>query len=97
MNIDSAYQPHIAAIRRPPRRPRRWTAEQRERVRQAALRNKPWLKSTGPRTAAGKARSAANGPNHRKKRVRSPEAEDAMADAKSLAARMVELRQMLGG
>ena len=71
--------------------------DQRHKARQAALRNKPWLKSTGPRTAAGKARSAANGPNHRKKRVRSPEAETVVADAKSLAAQMAKLRQMLGG
>jgi len=36
------------------------TPEQRERYRQAALVNKPWLHTTGPKTAAGKARSAAN-------------------------------------
>jgi len=33
----------------------------RQRLREAALRHKPWTHSTGPRTAAGKARSAANG------------------------------------
>ena len=32
-----------------------------ERLRQAANDRKPWEYSTGPRTAAGKARSAANG------------------------------------
>ncbi|MDG3005906.1 hypothetical protein [Paludisphaera mucosa] len=33
----------------------------RERLRQAALARRPWEHSTGPKTAEGKARSAANG------------------------------------
>src|SRR4051812_39756652 len=33
----------------------------RERLRQAALANRPWEASTGPRTPEGKARAAANG------------------------------------
>jgi len=33
----------------------------RERLRRAALGGRPWEHSTGPRTAEGKARSAANG------------------------------------
>jgi hypothetical protein len=33
----------------------------RERVRQAALRDRPWQFSTGPRTTAGKAKVALNG------------------------------------
>jgi hypothetical protein len=37
------------------------TVEGRERLRQAALRNKPWLYSTGPRSDEGKFRSANNG------------------------------------
>src|SRR5947208_11561912 len=36
------------------------TPEGRERLRQAALENQPWLRATGPRTAEGKARSAEN-------------------------------------
>lgn len=36
------------------------TPKGRERLRQAALRNKPWRLSTGPRTPEGKARSRAN-------------------------------------
>jgi hypothetical protein len=36
------------------------TPEGRARVRAAALLHKPWEKSTGPRTAEGKARSARN-------------------------------------
>ena len=34
--------------------------EARARLREAALRNKPWRHATGPRTAAGKARSSQN-------------------------------------
>lgn len=33
----------------------------RAALRQAALANRPWAKSTGPTTAAGKAKAAANG------------------------------------
>jgi hypothetical protein len=33
----------------------------RERLRQAALRTRPWLRSTGPTSAAGKAQAVRNG------------------------------------
>lgn len=38
-----------------------FTPEGREKLRETALRNRPWKFSTGPRTAAGKARVALNG------------------------------------
>jgi hypothetical protein len=37
------------------------TPEGRERLRQAAIKNQPWRFSTGPRTAAGKAKMILNG------------------------------------
>jgi hypothetical protein len=37
------------------------TAEGRERLRAAALANKPWLSSTGPKTTEGKKATAENG------------------------------------
>jgi len=37
------------------------TADGRERLRRSARINRPWVFSTGPRTAEGKARAAANG------------------------------------
>jgi hypothetical protein len=37
------------------------TPEGRERLRQAALKNRPWRFSTGPRTPAGKAQMVLNG------------------------------------
>lgn len=36
----------------------------RQRLREAALRNRPWEVSTGPRTAGGKARSRGNAWKH---------------------------------
>ncbi|TWT40943.1 hypothetical protein RAS1_36310 [Phycisphaerae bacterium RAS1] len=36
------------------------TKDGRRRLREAALRNRPWTYATGPRTAAGKARSSGN-------------------------------------
>lgn len=36
----------------------------RQRLREAARRNKPWLKSTGPRTPGGKAISSQNALKH---------------------------------
>ena len=35
--------------------------ESRQRLRVAVFRNQPWLRSTGPRTPAGKAKIAKNG------------------------------------
>jgi hypothetical protein len=37
------------------------TPEGRQRLREAALRNRPWDHATGPRTPAGKAQAAKNG------------------------------------
>ena len=51
----------VAAGRRNRRLRGPLTPEGRMRLRQAALANRPWRRSTGPKTAAGKARSADNG------------------------------------
>jgi len=48
---------------------RKWkglTAAGRQRLREAALRNRPWEHSTGPRTLEGKRRSAVNGKRRQK-------------------------------
>jgi len=37
-----------------------WTPERRARQREIIRKNKPWLKSTGPRTPEGKAVSSQN-------------------------------------
>lgn len=41
-----------------------WTPERRRRMREHAMRVQPWRWSTGPRTAAGKARSSMNALKH---------------------------------
>ncbi len=38
-----------------------WTPERRARAAEAIRRWKPWAKSTGPKTAEGKARAKMNG------------------------------------
>jgi hypothetical protein len=57
----------------------------RARLRAAALHGQPWLLATGPRTLAGKARSAANG----RVRQRGP------LSARQLRAEITKLRQEL--
>lgn len=60
-----------------PRRQSGWTPERRARQAEAIRSWKPWAKSTGPRTAAGKARAAQNAakphlqhaPGHRMERA----------------------------
>jgi len=42
------------------------SAEGLARLRASALKNKPWEHTTGPRTASGKARVAANGKKRQK-------------------------------
>lgn len=62
-----------------------------ERLRQAALANGPWKHSTGPRTAAGKARAAANS------MARQKGPESARAAEREVAALRAMFDAMLGG
>lgn len=41
-----------------------WTEERRQKARERILKNKPWEKSTGPRTAEGKRKSSLNAVKH---------------------------------
>src|SRR4051812_31726613 len=72
------------------------SAAGRERLRQAALANRPWDHATGPRTPAGKARSAANGKACQKgsKSVRALRAE--LADVRDLVVQMRAARRLPG-
>ncbi len=74
----------------------RWkghTADGLERLRQAAMRNKPWLFSTGPRTPEGKARCAANGRKLCRDVLSIPEVRAEIAQANAMIAELIELRQ----
>jgi hypothetical protein len=72
------------------------TAEGRERLRQSALLHQPWRFSTGPTTAAGKARVAQNG----RKRQLGPfsvrQIKANLVDIKDLLLEMQESRSMVG-
>ena len=78
----------------PRRRRYRLSPEGRERLLSAALQNKPWEKSTGPRTVEGKARSARNSrPRGDQPCIRELQAE--LAGVFALMDRMVATRRLL--
>src|SRR5688572_28308281 len=66
-----------------------------ERSRQAALERQPWLRSTGPRTAQGKARSAANGRRRQKGELSVRQFRASLIDARSILNDMARCRQLV--
>jgi hypothetical protein len=66
------------------------TEEGRQRLCEAAHRNRPWLHSTGPRTAQGKARSAENG---RLRQIGPRSIRQIRSDLASLRGLIEEMRQ----
>jgi hypothetical protein len=64
-------------------------------MRQQCLACKPWLLSTGPRTAEGKFRSKANGWRHRPDPNSAQQARARVSDIHQLIAQMAELRSGL--
>jgi hypothetical protein len=69
----------------------------RRRLRESALAHQPWRFATGPKTAAGKARSAANGKKRQlgSRSVREVRAD--LADLRGLLAEMRACRQAAAG
>lgn len=65
-----------------------------ERLRQAAILNRPWQRSTGPKTAAGKARSAANGRLRQKGDKSIRQIRGSVADACRLIDQMAAYRRL---
>ena len=69
----------------------------REKLRQAALANRPWRYATGPKTPAGKARVALNGKLRQKGERSGRELESMLAGLGQLASTMAVLRRSLQG
>lgn len=67
-----------------------------ERLRACALRERPWERATGPRTAAGKARAAANGKVTQKGPKSVREIRAGLAELMELVADMRATRQHAG-
>jgi hypothetical protein len=61
-------------------------AEVRQRLREAAIRNQPWLNATGPTSDAGKAIVATNG----RKRQKGPKS------IRQIRADLADLRELIG-
>jgi hypothetical protein len=67
----------------------------RQRIREATLRNQPWLRSTGPRTEAGKAIVAQNGRKTQKDARSVPQVRADIAGINDLIRQIAELRSQL--
>jgi hypothetical protein len=72
------------------------TADGRERLRQAALRGKPWEHATGPRTPEGKAKAARNGKARQLGPVSVREIRAELSSLRVLAADMRDGRRAAG-
>jgi hypothetical protein len=71
------------------------TPEGRERLRQAALANQPWQHATGPRTAAGKVKAAANGKWRQVAERSVGEVRSSLAEFTSLAHGLSQARRLI--
>src|SRR5262249_39994594 len=74
-----------------------FTPEGLEPLRQAALQNRPWRFSTGPRTAEGKARAAGNGKWCQKGPLSVATIKAELASYRALLNRMRESRALARG
>jgi hypothetical protein len=88
--------PGRSAVARANRAKRRGlTAEGRQRLREAALANRPWEHATGPRTPQGKARAARNGKLRQKGALSTRELRAVVAGAVRLARDLAASRRLL--
>lgn len=67
----------------------------RQRLREAALRNRPWQFSTGPRSPDGKARAALNGHRHQANPHSRRQLRAGLAEFAGLMNQMASLRRQL--
>jgi len=68
-----------------------------QRLREAALRNKPWQHSTGPRTPEGKARSGLNGRHLQVQPISKADIEREVAEVNQLLKGMAACRALVSG
>jgi hypothetical protein len=87
----------VAAGQRNRARRKGLTPAGRERLRQAALKHRPWRFSTGPRTAAGKANVAASCKARQKGPRSVRELRRDLAELRALMAEMRACRQAAAG
>ena len=90
----SANPRRVAAGKLNRRLRRGLTPEGRERLRQAALAGRPWLHSSGPKTAAGKLRVAENGKRRLGGEPSAREVRRQLAALGNLATDMAALRRL---
>lgn len=68
----------------------------RERLRQAAIAHRPWLYATGPRTAQGKTKAAANGRKRQMGLVSLRELKADLRQLRTMVKDMADARRSLG-
>ena len=71
------------------------SADGRERLREAALANRPWEGSTGPRTPEGKAKAAVNGRTRQRGLKSVREVRSELAEVHAIIGQMQALRGRL--
>jgi hypothetical protein len=72
-----------------------FTAAGLERLRQAALANRPWERSTGPRTAVGKAVAARNGKSRQRGECSEREVRRSLGEVTGLIGDLVAGRRLV--
>ncbi len=87
----------VAAGRRNQRKSQGLTPEGRERLRQAALKNRPWKFAKGPQSPAGKARVAPNGKLRQKGQRSTREIQAELSEMRVLLRQMQETRRVVTG
>ena len=73
-----------------------FTPEGLQRLRESALRRKPWQHSTGPRTAEGKRRAAANGKRRQTAVLSRAELRHELAEISQVIDNLAARRSLLG-
>ena len=76
--------------------PRKHTPEGLQRLRETALKNRPWQYTRGPRTPEGKAKVAQNGKYAQKNAVSRREIAAQVAEFDALATGLAEMRRRIG-